>query len=279
MKIEERKLKEIEHSDHRRSIVKAHEYKTDASEGENTDSLVENTEEYEKHFSNMKFYSISRSSFARRDMLLFKNIEGTVALDYCCGNGEIAIEMAKRGAKRVVGIDISQIAVENARELAKSQGVGEICEFHSMDAEHTDFPDNTFDVIHEYGALHHLELSAAFLELARIIKPSGKLICTEALRHNPLIHWYRTRTPELRTEWEVEHILGVPELNSGRKLFKNVNIRMFHLAVLAAVPFRKTRLFDSMLKFLEMFDNLILSIPFVRRLAWVAVVEYKNPKS
>lgn len=279
MELEERKLKEIEHSDNRRSIVKAHEYKTDASEDQNADSLVENTEEYETHFSNMKFYSISRSSFARRDMLLFKNIKGAVALDYCCGNGEIAIEMAKRGAKKVIGIDISQIATENAKELAKAQGVGEICEFHSMDAEHTDFPDNTFDVIHEYGALHHLELSAAFSELARIIKPTGTLVCTEALRHNPLIHYYRTRTPQLRTEWEVEHILGVPELNSGGALFNSVDMRMFHLAVLAAVPFRKMRIFRPMLTILEWVDNLILSIPLVRRLAWVAVVEYKNPKA
>jgi len=276
MTLEDRKQKEIEHSDRRRSIVKAYEYQTDTAgdhcEGEN----IEGSDEYATHFSNMKFYSITQSSFAYRDSLLYENIVGAVALDYCCGNGEVAIEMAKRGAKKVVGIDISAVAISNAKELAEGQGVGHLCEFYVMDAEHTEFSDGTFDIIHEYGALHHLDLEAAFAELSRILKSDGKLVCTEAMRHNPLIHWYRNRTPHLRTQWEVEHILGVPEINSGGVFFPALNMRMFHLAVLAAVPFRKTFLFRPLLATLEIIDNFILSIPFLNRLAWVAVVEYRK---
>jgi ubiquinone/menaquinone biosynthesis C-methylase UbiE len=278
LNIEERKKKEIEHSDRRRSIVKAYEYKTDAAEEQTAEKFIEGDEEYAKHFSNMKFYSITRSSMAWRDSLLFNSIVGAVALDYCCGNGEVAIEMARRGARKVIGIDISEVAIRNAQELANTKGVGGICEFRIMDAENTEFADDTFDIIHEYGALHHLELKAAFGELARILKPDGKLVCTEALRHNPFIHWYRNRTPHLRTQWEVEHILGVPEINSGSNFFKSMNIRMFHMAVLAAVPFRKALFFRPMLAALEGIDNLILSIPYVRRLAWVAVVEYGQPR-
>lgn len=278
MDLEERKIKEIEHSDRRRTIVKAYEYQTDASIDKLESKYVKGKKEFDQNFSNMKFYSITRSSFAWRDMLLFKDIAGAVCLDYCCGNGEAAVEMAKRGAKKVVGIDISQVAIKNAQELAGSQGVGEICDFRIMDAENTEFADNTFDIIHEYGALHHLELNAAFHELARILKPAGKLICTEALRHNPLIHWYRTRTPHLRTQWEVEHILGVPELNKGHTFFDGMNMRMFHLIALGAVPFRKTAIFRLMLTVLEGIDMFILSIPILRRLAWVAVVEYSKPK-
>jgi ubiquinone/menaquinone biosynthesis C-methylase UbiE len=198
-KLEERKLKEIEHSDRRRSIVRAHEYKTDATSDEMVDKYVEGEEDFEQHFSNMKFYSITKSSFAYRDSILFQNIKGLTVLDYCCGNGEIAIEMAKQGAAKVYGIDISTVAIENAQNLARDAGVEKVCFFKVMDAEHTEFPDQTFDIIHEYGALHHLELSAAFKELARILKPGGKVVCTEALRHNPFIHWYRQRTPQLRT--------------------------------------------------------------------------------
>lgn len=277
MKLEDRKQKEIEHSDRRRSIVKGYEYHTDTAEDQREDKFVEGTEEYAKHFSNMKFYSITQSSFAHRDLLLYEKIAGAVALDYCCGNGEVAIEMARRGAKKVIGIDISEVAVNNAQELANAQGVGDICEFRVMDAEHTAFADNTFDVIHEYGALHHLELKAAFAELARILKPEGTLVCSEAMRHNPLIHWYRTRTLHLRTQWEVEHILGIPEINSGAAFFYGIDIRMFHLAALAAVPFRKAPFFRPLLATLEVIDNIILSIPYLNRLAWVAVVEYRKP--
>ena len=277
MQLEERKIKEIEHSDRRRSIVKAYEYKTDANPEQLDDKYVAKEKEFEQHFSNMKFYSISRASFAHRDALLFENMKGTVALDYCCGNGEVAIEMAKRGASRVMGIDISAVAIENARALAKVAGVDAVCEFKVMDAEHTEFADGAFDIIHEYGALHHLDLPAAFTELSRILNPEGKLICTEALRHNPLIHWYRKRTPHLRTDWEVEHILGLPEIESGRRYFASLDLRTFHLAALAAVPFRKSSFFEALLGFLNLMDRALLSLPYLRRMAWVAVMEYSRP--
>jgi SAM-dependent methyltransferase len=275
--LEDRKLKEVQHSDRRRSIVRAHEYRTDATPVERPHAHVARAAEYERHFSNMKFYSISRQSFARRDALLYRDIAGKVALDYCCGNGEIAIEMAKRGAAKVWGIDLSPVAIENARALAGQSGVGDQCEFRVMDAEHTEFADATFDVIHEYGALHHLDLSAAYAELARILKPDGRIVCTETLRHNPLIHWYRKRTPHLRTAWEVEHILGLPEIESGKRFFGSVAVRTFHLAALAAVPFRRTVVFGLLLRILNHVDTFLLSLPGFRQMAWVAVIEYSRP--
>ena len=275
--MEDRKRKEVEHSDRRRSIVRAYEYHTDASPDQLEEKYVEEKREFDQNFSNMKFYSITRSSVAYRDALLFDGIKGAVALDYCCGNGEVAIEMAKEGASKVVGIDISSVAIENARALAKVAGVNAVCEFSVMDAEHTEFADGTFDIIHEYGALHHLDLPAAYAELSRILKPDGKLVCTEALRHNPLIHWYRKRTPQLRTQWEVEHILGIPEIESGQKYFSALDFRTFHLAALAAVPLRRVSFFEPLLRFLNLADRVLLAFPFLNRMAWVAVVEYRQP--
>ncbi len=275
--LEDRKLKEVEHSDRRRSIVKAYEYHTDTSPSQLEEKYVGSENDFEQHFSNMKFYSITKSSFAYRDALLFDGINGSVALDYCCGNGEVAIEMAKQGAARVVGIDISSVAIENARALAQNAGVDPVCEFVVMDAEHTEFADGTFDIIHEYGALHHLDLLAAYKELSRILKPGGKLVCTEALRHNPFIHWYRKKTPHLRTNWEVEHILGIPQIKGGGKYFSILSICTFHLAALMAVPFRKSFVFKPLLAMLNMIDRIILNIPLLRWLAWIAVVQYKRP--
>jgi ubiquinone/menaquinone biosynthesis C-methylase UbiE len=277
MPLEERKIREIEHSDRRRSIVRAYEYRTDASPDQSEEKYVEGEREFERHFSNMKFYSITRSSVAYRDALLFEGIKGAVALDYCCGNGEIAVDMARRGASRVVGIDISPVAIENARELARSAGVEAICEFTVMDAEHTDFADGTFDLIHEYGALHHLDLATAYEELARILKPEGKLVCTEALRHNPLIHWYRKRTPQLRTQWEVEHILGVEDLRRAAKNFGDVSVTFFHLAVLAAVPFRKTPFFNPLCRMLDRIDSMILRHQSIGKYGWIMVFAMRQP--
>jgi ubiquinone/menaquinone biosynthesis C-methylase UbiE len=226
----------------------------------------------------MKFYSITSSSFAHRDKLLYSDIQDKLVLDYCCGNGEIAIEIAKRGATKVVGIDISKVAIENASKLAYANGKRGRCEFQVMDAEETEFEDNTFDIIHEYGALHHLDLEAALRELSRILKSDGKVVCTEALRHNPFFHYYRKKTPHLRTKWEAEHILGVPEIMRGLKYFKEVYIRFFHLAAISAVPFRKTRIFHRLLSFLDAVDSIWLRIPYLQRMAWIAVFVYSSPK-
>ena len=107
-----------------------------------------------------------------------------------------------------------------------------------MDAENLTFADNSFDIIHEYGALHHVDLEASFKETSRVLKSDGSFICTEALRHNPFIHWYRKKSMHLRTEWEVEHILRVQDILKGKKYFNNVNIKYFHLFALGAIPFR-----------------------------------------
>ena len=275
---EERKQKEIEHSDRRRQIVTGYEYQTDASEHDLRRDFVKDQEEYERHFSNTKFYSITRSSFAYRDDLLYTGIKGKTVLDYCCGNGEIGIAMATHGAEQVHGIDISQVAADNATELARIEGVEDRCSFGVMDAEDMQFKDNTFDLIHEYGALHHLDLEAAFRETSRVLKPGGRLVCSEALRHNPLIHMYRKRTMHLRTEWEVDHILGVPQILSGKKHFHDVKVRFFHLAALAAIPFRKLSMFSGLLGTLEYVDSMLLRVPYLQRLAWVAVIEYSNPR-
>ena len=277
-KLEDRKRKEIEHSDRRRQIVRGYEYFTDTDSDAARTDLVSDRDSYEHHFSNMKFYSVTRPSFAYRDSLLYGSIEGRTVLDYCCGNGEVAVAMAKRGAKEVHGIDISEVAVENAKALAEKEGVGDRCRFAVMDAESMGFADETFDLIHEYGSLHHLDLDAAYKELHRILSPGGRIVATEALRHNPLIRRYRKRTPHLRTEWEAEHILGVPELMRASKYFGTIRIRFWHLLALAAVPFRKTRIFEPLRFVLDMMDRALLSLPLVRRMAWVAVVEYSGRK-
>ncbi len=275
--MEERKKREIEHSDRRRSIVKSHEYETDAGAASTQEILAANKEEYDYHFSNMKFYSVTGESSRYRDGLIAERVRGATCLDYCCGNGEVGREMALGGAKRVHGIDISNVGVANARDEAVKAGVSETCEFEVMDAESMTFADDTFDLVHEYGALHHLELDSAYRELARVTKPTGRVICTEALRHNPLIHWYRHRTPQLRTEWEVEHILGVPEMLQARKYFGKVDVNFFHLAALALVPFRNSALFRPLLRGANLLDRGLLTIPGVRRMAWIAVMTLSEP--
>lgn len=281
IKLEDRKIKEIEHSKKRREILQGFERVADTHESQqasNLEKLIKNKSDFEYHFSNMKFYSITASSEGYKQNWLREHCnENLTVLDFACGNGENGIYAASLGAK-CIGIDISPEGIQNAQMNAREMGVEKRTEFLVMDGENLQFEDSTFDIGVEYGALHHVDLDRALGELSRVLKPNSKMLCIEAMRHNPLIHWYRKRTPHLRTEWEVDHILGVESLKQMKRYFHNVNVRYFHLTSLALVPFRKTIFFKWLLPLCDFLDRMILSIPMIGKFGWIMIIELDSPR-
>lgn len=238
---------------------------------------LEKTIKNNKDWRNMKYYAIERKSRDFIKSLFVKYCKNAKVLDYCCGNGDDGFFIADNGADEVVGIDISEISISNCTETALKKGLSGIR--HQVgDAENTGFADSSFDLVTEYGALHHLDLQKAYIEIARILKPNGVAICNEALRHNIIIHTYRKLTPDLRTEWEVNHILGKKEIDLAKKYFKHVEVYHFHLLTLLAVPFRNNVLFDPILKVLELLDRVLLKIPVIKWQAWQAVMVLSKPQ-
>ena len=50
----------------------------------------------------------------------------------------------------------------------------------NMDAKHMPFEDNTFDAVRiDYTLQHIPEPERAFAEVVRVLKPGGRLVCTE----------------------------------------------------------------------------------------------------
>lgn len=254
--MEDRKKKEQAFHDHLRGDLKDNLYYT----------------------SNKKFYSISQSNRDYVKRWLAERCKGKRVLDYCCGNGDFSIWLAEAGAD-AYGIDISPVSIENATKQANDIGVGDKATFRVMDAEATEFDNDHFDLAVINGVLHHLDLERSYRELARVLKPEGRVIATEALRHNVFIHLYRKMTPHLRSAWEVEHILGKKEIEMARQYFNRVQVaKFFHLATLAAVPFRKWSMFAVILKVLEAVDSALLQLPVLRWQAWQVVFVLSHPK-
>jgi SAM-dependent methyltransferase len=137
-----------------------------------------------------------------------------------------------------------------------------------MDAEKLRFPANSFDIVFCGGVLHHLDIERAYQELSRVLRPEGEIICGEPLGYNPLIKWYRRRTPQMRTEWEAEHLLTLEDVDLAKRYFGKVETRFYYLASIAAVPFRNSRIFNLMLSGLEMVDDVLLNIPILQKQAW-----------
>ena len=178
----------------------------------------------------------------------------------------------------MLSIDISSVSVQRAADLAAQAGLNQRISFMSMDAESLGFSDNTFDVIHVNGVLHHLDVLKAFPEMSRTLKPGGHVIATEALGQNPFIQLYRKLTPHLRTAWETEHIIKREHLRLAGKYFGQVDFQFFHLTTVAAVPLRKLPIFEPVLTALGGIDSFLLRIPWLKWQSWFVVFEMCYPK-
>jgi len=239
--------------------------------------LKKNIVEYERLYSYRKFYSITRKSENFINDYIVKKYKGKKILDYGCGDGIFSVSAAKNGIE-VVGIDISEAAIKNSKDLAKKEGVVNKTSFFVMDVEKTSFPNNYFDGIICSAVLHHLDIEKAFREMIRILKLDGSVICNEPLSHNPVFQLYRKLTPHLRTEWEIHHILSKKEINLAKKYFGKIENKFFYLLTLLAVPFRNLPFFNFILTILEKIDSAILKLPFIKWWAWQIIFILSEPK-
>lgn len=219
------------------------------------------------------FYRVTDESYGHHRDLIFDRVAGKRVLEYGCGPGSHAFELARRGA-RVTGIDISPVAIGIGRNMAADQNLD--IDFAVMDAEHTTFPDASFDLIVGSGILHHLDLSRTYGELARLLAPGGRAVFVEPLGHNVLINLYRRATPGQRTP--DEHPLLRSDMADARRRFGSVSVRYYHLTALAAAALAKTPLFKPVLAVLSAVDRALLRLPPVQPYAWIAVMELSAPR-
>lgn len=195
-------------------------------------------------------------------------------LEYGCGTGSAAFELAGRGAE-VIGIDISAVAVEQANASARARSLGGV-RFEVMNAEALDLAPESFDVVCGSGILHHLDLDIALAEIARVLKPGGRAVFVEPLGHNPLVNVYRRLTPKMRTV--DEHPLVVSDLAIARRHFGHTSATPFHLLSLAGALVRRLPGGRAMLPFLDRADRALFDrVPWSGRLAWIAVIELSVP--
>lgn len=221
-----------------------------------------------------KYYDTIAKSREHYHRAIGEAAQGKVMLEYGCGPGSQAFQLAASGAK-ITGIDISDVAINIAQNQALEKGV--VADFKVMNAESLDFPSGHFDRIIGSAIIHHLELHQAYQELARCLKAEGKAVFIEPLGHNPIINLYRFLTPKLRTE--DEHPLMLADIRLAKKYFGQVKVSYYHMFSIAAVVFRNTFLFKPVLRFLDGVDAFLFAIfPFLKRYGWMSVIELSAPK-
>jgi SAM-dependent methyltransferase len=103
---------------------------------------------------------------------LLSQIKGKTVVDFGCGEGNEAIEMAQRGAKCVFGVDILEDGLQRARERAIQAGVADRCHFVTQLTA-------VADIIVSLDAFEHFSEPAAILQLMYdSLNPGGKVIAS-----------------------------------------------------------------------------------------------------
>jgi SAM-dependent methyltransferase len=239
----------------------------------------------EKHFHDQEFerydrrrlepwYRVAAAHFDRFLQSCIENARGKRVLEVGCGPGSVTLKLA-RVAGHVTAIDLSDTAIRQARERAARAGITN-AEFRVMNAEQLDFPAGSFDFVCGRAILHHLDLRLALPALARVLSPAGKSLFLEPLGHNPVINWYRRRTPELRTA--DEHPLLRSDLELARASFKMVEVQPAVLLSLAAGFLPDGPAFRAANALLAAADGVLMALPGVRWLAWTSVWVFEYPR-
>ncbi|MEA2496480.1 MAG: demethylmenaquinone methyltransferase / 2-methoxy-6-polyprenyl,4-benzoquinol methylase [Thermoleophilaceae bacterium] len=110
---------------------------------------------------------------------------GSLALDVACGTGDLAMALAERGAQ-VTGVDFAEKMLEIARKKAPR------IEFRTGNALALDFPDNQFDAVTVgFGARNFDDLGRGLSEMARVVKPGGRVVVLEITTpQRPPLSWF-----------------------------------------------------------------------------------------
>jgi SAM-dependent methyltransferase len=200
---------------------------------------------------------------------------GAGLLEIGCAEGRLSLleEQFAQIARTFHGIDISDKAIDRAREAAKSLELKN-CQFDVMDAENLAFGANEFDLVFGRGVIHHLDLRKCFSEVARVLKPGGKAIFYEPMGHNPLINTFRRYTPHLRTI--DEHPLLASDFALAREFFKEVDTQFYGLVTIPFAPIGHTAIGRGALRLAGWADKLLLKIPTVGHYAWYVVLTLAN---
>jgi len=105
-----------------------------------------------------------------------------VIADLGAGEGTFALLLAQ-GAKKVIAVDTSAKMIEVAREQALRHGVKNV-EYRLGDMEEVPIDDGSVDLVFFSQSLHHaLHPERAIQEAWRILRPGGRIVILDLLKH------------------------------------------------------------------------------------------------
>jgi SAM-dependent methyltransferase len=112
---------------------------------------------------------------SERELGVLPTVAGKDVVELGCGTAYISAWLRRRGARRVVGVDINPAQLETARRLDREHGLG--LELIEANAESVPLPGASFDLaVSEYGASIWCDPDRWIPEAARLLRQGGELV-------------------------------------------------------------------------------------------------------
>jgi len=128
--------------------------------------------------SEQSLYEYEKAPASMGQYLTEVNISNKVVLDFGCGWGGETAWLREQGAKKVIGIDVDEDSLEQARAFTKHNAIEFTSRIESIETDSIDyvFSTNVFE--------HVMDLSYALDQIYRILRPGGALLT----RFGPLFY-------------------------------------------------------------------------------------------
>lgn len=115
------------------------------------------------------------SAGRRRAVALVNSLPGRDVLEVGVGTG-LALPHYRRD-KRITGIDLSSAMLAKARDRTQRDRLSHVVALHEMDAEDTDFPDDSFDIaVAMFVASVVPNPKRLLTEMRRVVRPGGHVL-------------------------------------------------------------------------------------------------------
>ena len=110
----------------------------------------------------------------RREFLISELNPGDHVLDLGCGSGEFTAELARAGARDVIGAEVAESAIARARERYPT------LDFRLIPVDGPlPFEDNMFELVWASEVIEHVADTARWLsEVRRVLRPGGRVLIT-----------------------------------------------------------------------------------------------------
>jgi SAM-dependent methyltransferase len=133
-------------------------------------------EDYPADFDHFSFITLAELHQARVALQLTR---GQTLVDLACGTGGPSLWIAREAGARLIGIDVSEIAISEARNRALKLNLHDRVDYRRSSFEQTGLPSASVDGAFSVDALvYSSDIAATMREIARILRPGARFAGT-----------------------------------------------------------------------------------------------------